>query len=57
MRNILVDLVRWPWSWILVENGGLGPIEVEAGGVLARLLVVLISRLLPVQKGLDSVRL
>lgn len=57
MRNILVDLVWWPWSWVLVENGGLGPIVVEAVGVLARLVAVLMSRLLPVQSGSGFFRL
>lgn len=54
MRNILVDLVCWPWSWVLVENEGLGPIVV---GVLARLVAVLLSRLLPIQTGLELFRL
>lgn len=57
MRNIQVDLVCWPWSWVLVENEGLGPIVVEAAGVLARLVAVFLSRLLPVQIGLQFSRL
>lgn len=57
MRNIQVDLVCWPWSWVLVENEGLGPIVVEAAGVLARLVAVFLPRLLPVQIGLQFSRL
>lgn len=57
MRNILVDLVWWPWSWVLVENEGLGPIVAEAVGFLARLVAVLMSRLLPVQNGFEFCRL
>lgn len=57
MRNILVDLVCWPWSWVLVENVGLGPIVVEAAGALARLVAGLLPRLLPVQIGLQFFRL
>lgn len=57
MQNILVDLVCWPWSWVLVENEGLGPIVVEAAGTLARLVAGLLPRLLPVQIGLQFFRL
>lgn len=57
MRNILVDLVCWPWSWVLVENEGLGPIVVEAAGTLALLVTVLLPQLLPVQIGLLFFRL
>lgn len=57
MRNNLVDLVCWPWSWVLVENEGLGPIVVEAAGALARLVAGLLLRLLPVQIGLQFFRL
>lgn len=57
MQNIQVDLVCWPWSWVLVENEGLGPIVVEAAGVLARLVAVFLPRLLPVQIGLQFSRL
>lgn len=57
MRNILVDLVCWPWSWVLVENEGLGPIVVEAVGALVSLVAVLWSLLLPVQTGLEFFRL
>ena len=57
MRNIQVDLVCWPWSWVLVENEGLGPIVVEAAGVPASLVAVFLPRLLPVQIGLQFSRL
>lgn len=56
MRNILVDLVCWPWSWVLVENEGLGPTAVEAVGVLARLVAVLLSGLLLVQIEMEFFR-
>lgn len=54
MRNIQVDLVCWPLSWVLVENEGLVPI---VAGVLARLVAVLLPRLLPVQIDLQFFRL
>lgn len=57
MRNIQVDLVCWPWSWVLVENEGLGPIVVEAAGAPASLVAVFLPRLLPVQIGLQFSRL
>lgn len=57
MRNILVGLVCWPWSWVLVENGGLGPIVVDAAETLARLVAGLLPRLLPVQIDLQFFRL
>lgn len=56
MQNTQVDLECWPWSWVLVENEGLGPIVVEVGGVLARLVADLLPRLLPVQIGLQLFR-
>lgn len=51
-----MDLVCWPWSWVLVENEGPGPTAVEAVGVLARLVAVLLSELLPVQIEMEIFR-